>query len=82
MQLASIQNGAYLQETVTGRVFLRFHDLEYGANDPVPASLYPADLPPRAANARYYVSTCMIIEYGRNQDRWPRLAQRFVSDEI
>jgi hypothetical protein len=80
MSLASIQNGAYLQESVTGRVYLRFHDLVYGADDALPASLYPSDLPPRAGNARYFVNTCMIIEYGRDEARWPALARKFVRE--
>ena len=80
MNLASIQIGAYLQESVSGRVFLRYHDLEYGAEDSLPTSLYPTDLPPRASNARYFVSTCMIIEYGRDEARWPPLARRFVRE--
>jgi hypothetical protein len=78
--LASIQEGAYLQEAVNGRVFLRFHDLAYGADDPLPASLYPADLPPRTSKARAFVSSCMIIEYGRDEERWPSLARRFVRE--
>lgn len=81
MSLASIQNGAYLQESVTGHVYLRFHDLVYRPEDALPTSLYPADLPPRTSNARYYVSTCMIIEYGRDETRWPPLARRFVRED-
>lgn len=80
MSLASIQNGAYLQESVTGRVYLRFHDLVYSPDDSLPTALYPSDLTPRASNARYFVSSCMIIEYGRDEDRWPTLARRFVRE--
>ena len=80
MQFASIPRGVYLQESGSGRVFLRYHDLEYGAEDSLPTSLYPSDLPPRASNARYFVSTCMIIEYGRDEARWPTLARRFVRE--
>jgi hypothetical protein len=80
MNLASIQNGAYLQESGTGRVYLRFHDLAYSPDDSLPTALYPADLPPRASNARCFVSTCMIIEYGRDEDQWPSLARRFVRE--
>jgi hypothetical protein len=61
-------------------VYLRFHDLAYGADDALPTSLYPADLPPRASNARYFVNECMIIEYGRDEARWPALARRFVRE--
>ncbi|HWA12090.1 MAG TPA: hypothetical protein VHA15_03280 [Burkholderiales bacterium] len=78
MSHASFQNGAYLQESASGRVYLRVHDLVYGADDALPASLYPAELPPRTSNARYFVNTCMIIEYGRDEARWPALARRFV----
>jgi hypothetical protein len=80
MNFASIPDGAYLQESGSGRIFLRFHDLAYGAEDPVPASLYPSDLPVRASKARTFVSTCMIIEYGRDEERWPTLARRFVHE--
>lgn len=76
-----VQSGAYLQESVTGRVFLHVKDFDYSPDDPLPASLFPADATPLAGKARYYVSTCMIIEYGRDESRWPLLARKFVSDD-
>jgi|SoiMethySBSTD1v2_1073268.scaffolds.fasta_scaffold5897710_1 hypothetical protein len=75
---AALQSGVYLQQSVTGRVYLRVHDFDYSPDDPLPAALFPADTTPHAGKARYYVSTCMIIEYGRDEARWPSLARRFV----
>jgi hypothetical protein len=75
---AALQTGVYLQQSVTGRVYLHVHDFDYSPNDPLPAALFPADTTPQAGKARYYVSTCMIIEYGRDESRWPSLARRFV----
>lgn len=75
------QAGAYLQQSVTGRVTLHVHDFDFAPDDPLPAALFPADATPHSGKARYYVSTRMIIEYGRDASRWPPLARRFVGEE-
>jgi hypothetical protein len=74
------QTGAYLQESVTGRVYLHVADDDYSAEDPLPPSLFPPEVTPMAGKARYYVSSCMIIEYGRDESRWPVLARKFVQE--
>lgn len=76
-----VQAGTYLQASVTGRVYLHVKDYNYAPDDPLPASLFPPDATPLAGKARHYVSTCMIIEYGRDESRWPSLARKFVRDE-
>lgn len=76
-----VQAGAYLQESVTGRVYLHVKDYNYAPDDPLPAALFPPDATPLAGKARHYVSTCMIVEYGRDESRWPSLARKFVRDE-
>ena len=81
MILAPVQQtGAYLQESVSGRVYLHLADYNYSAEDPLPPSLFPAEVTPLAGKARYYVSTCMIVEYGRDESRWPALARKFVRE--
>jgi hypothetical protein len=74
------QAGVYLQESVSGRVYLHVHDFDFSPDDPLPATLFPADATPHAGKARYYVSTRMIIEYGRDESGWPPLAQKFVRE--
>ncbi|HEX4984749.1 MAG TPA: hypothetical protein VFV71_01630 [Burkholderiales bacterium] len=72
-----LRNGAFLRFS-EGRVVLCMNDMQFGANDVLPASLQgPAAREP--ANARHFVNACMIIEYGRNETVWPELARRFVS---
>ena len=69
-------NGALLQYT-NGRVMLSLHDSQYSADDVLPPDVMtPAVREP--ANARHFVSACMIIEYGRNETQWPEIARRFV----
>lgn len=71
-------NGALLQYT-NGRVMLSLHDSQYSADDVLPPDVMtPAVREP--ANARHFVSACMIIEYGRNETQWPEIARRFVLD--
>jgi hypothetical protein len=77
----AVQAGAYLQQSVTGRVYLHVHDFDFSPDDPLPATLFPAETTPHSGKARYYVSTCMIIEYGRDESRWPPLAQKFVRED-
>lgn len=71
---------AYLRRSNSGGIHLCFRDLEFSPNDMVPAAIYPSDVVPKANSARYYVNTCMIIEYGRYESSWPELARRFVID--
>ena len=71
---------AYLRRTNSGDIHLCFRDLEFSPNDMVPDAIYPPDVIPNAISARYYVNTCMIIEYGRYESGWPELARRFVND--
>jgi hypothetical protein len=82
MILAPVQQtGAYLQESVTGRVYLHVQNFDFSPDDPLPASLFPPEASPIGGKARYYVSTCMIIEYGRDESRWPVLARKFVQED-
>lgn len=74
------QAHVYLEQSTTGRVYLHVHDLDFSPDDPLPAALFPVDASPPPAKARYYVSTRMIIEYGRDESRWPPLARQFVRD--
>ncbi len=74
------QTGVYLQQSATGRVTLHVHDFDLSPDDPLPAALFSADATPHAGKARHYVSTRMIIEYGRDESRWPSLARRFVRE--
>lgn len=76
----AVQTGIYLQQSATGRVTLHVHDFDLSPDDPLPAALFPADATPHSGKARYYVSTCMIIEYGRDESRWPPLARKFVGE--
>ena len=75
------QAGVYLQQSVNGRVTLRVHDFDFAPDDPLPAALFPVDATPQPGKARYYVNTCMIIEYGRDESRWPPLARKFVRED-
>ena len=75
---AALQSGVYLQQSVTGRVYLHVNDFDFSPDDPLPAALFPADSAAQAGKARYYVSTRMIIEYGRDEAGWPTLARKFV----
>lgn len=74
------QTGAYLQQSATGRVYLHACDSDFSPDDPLPATLFPAEAVTHPGKARYYVSTCMIIEYGRDESCWPPLARRFVRE--
>jgi hypothetical protein len=76
----ALQAHVYLQQSASGRVYLHVHDFDFSPDDPLPAALFPADATPQSGKARYYVSTCMIIEYGRDESRWPPLARRFVRE--
>ena len=76
----AVQTGVYLQQSATGRVYLHVHDFDFSPDDPLSAALFPVDSPPQSGKARYYVSTRMIIEYGRDETRWPPLARQFVRE--
>lgn len=73
-------NIAYLRGTHSGDIHLCFRDLELSPDDTVPAAIFPSDVTPKPTSARYYVNTCMIIEYGRYESSWPELARRFVNN--
>ena len=78
--ISDAQAGVYLQQSINGRVTLRVHDFDFAPDDSLPAAMFPADTTPQPGKARYYVSTCMIIEYGRDESRWPQLARKFLRD--
>ena len=69
-------NGATLHLT-DGRVVLSLHDSQYVADDVLPVDFRTPSVR-EPANARHFVSACMIIEYGRNETQWPEIARRFV----
>jgi len=74
------ENIAYLCRTNTGGIHLCFRNVELSPNDMVPDAIYPAEINPKPTSARYFVSTCMIVEYGRYESGWPELARRFVTE--
>jgi hypothetical protein len=78
--LVKSENAAYLRRTHSGDIHLCFRNLELSPDDTVPAAIYPPEVIPKPVSARYYVNTCMIIEYGRYESGWPELARRFVND--
>ena len=73
-------NIAYLRRTDTGDIHLCFGDVELNPTDMVPDAIYPATDVPKPTSARYFVNTCMIVEYGRYESGWPELARRFVQE--
>ena len=71
-------NIPYLRWTDSGSIHLCIRDLELSPDDALPAAVYKAEPGTKPTSARYFVSTCMIVAYGRYESSWPELARRFV----
>ena len=74
------QCGAYLQQTKSGRVLLCLDNPAYVVDDVIPPGSNLPEAPRQSANARRFVSTCMMVAYGRDQTGWPPLAKKFLSE--
>jgi hypothetical protein len=77
LQLA---DGAVLQADKKGDVFLQLRDVLYEPKDIIPRSSLPKAVAAKQ-DARSYVLTCCIYEFGPNHSRWPELARSFVDED-
>lgn len=81
-----LADGTYLQADKQGDVLLQIRDVLYQPQDMIPSSVFPIlpvfPVTPKAKqDARSYVLTCCIYEYGPNHRRWPELARSFVDED-
>lgn len=74
-----LSGGSHLQRGANGAVLLYYRDASYGAEDVVPAEIYP-DIPQKnKSDARAFVETAMLRDYGATKGKWPILAREFLS---
>ncbi len=74
-----LSGGSHLQRGADGAVLLHYRDASYGAQDVVPVEIYP-DIPQKnRSDARAFVETVMLRDYGTAKGKWPNLAREFLS---
>ena len=76
-----LPGGMHLRRDADGAVLLCYRDVSYEAEDVVPVEIYP-DIPQKnKSDARAFVKTVMLRDYGTAKGKWPTLAKEFLSSK-
>lgn len=75
-----LADGTFLQADKKGDVLLQIKDVLYEPQDIIPRTVFPVP-PKEKQDARSFVMTCCIYEYGPNHSHWPELALAFVDED-
>lgn len=74
-----LHSEAVLQRDVNGEVLLHYRGASYRADDVVPVEIYP-DIPEKnKSEARAFVETTMLRDYGTLERKWPALVKEFLA---
>ena len=74
-----LPGGMHLRRDANGAVLLCYRDASYEAEDVVPAEIYP-DVPEKnKSEARAFVETTMLRDYGTLESKWPALVKEFLA---
>lgn len=76
-----LPGGMHLRRDANGAVLLHYRDASYEAEDVVPVEIYP-DIPQKnKSDARAFVETVMLRDYGTSKGKWPILGREFLSSK-
>ncbi len=74
-----IHGEVFLQRDLNGEVLLYYRSASYRAEDVVPIEIYP-DVPEKnKSEARAFVETTMLRDYGTLKRKWPTLVKEFLA---
>lgn len=72
-------SNAILERTEPGEIVIRFRGLVYKADDALPADISATLLEHGRSDARSFIRTLMVRDYGRFKKNWPALAREFLT---
>jgi hypothetical protein len=78
-EILKLHSESHLQRDVNGEVLLYYRGASYKADDVVPIEIYP-DVPEKnRSDARAFVETVMLRDYGTSKRKWPILVKEFLA---
>ena len=74
-----LHSEVHLQRGINGEVLLYYRGASYRADDVVPMEIYP-DVPEKnKSEARAFVETTMLRDYGTVKRKWPTLVKEVLA---